>query len=296
MSVVTRHVAAADGTRIFAALHGGGAGVALLCLPGLTRNGRDFAPVVERFAGTRAVLTVDFRGRGLSDAATDPLTYRPDVELADTLAVLAAFGLQRAALLGTSRGGIVGMIMAAQVPEMLAGLCLNDIGPRIEPEGLLRIMGYVGVDVSFPDWDAAARAYAATAPGFTGVSHTQWKAAAQRAYQQREDGRIAPHYDMKLAATLPAREDVASGKTPELWPLLPALAGKPVTCIRGDGSDLLSRATIDRLCTELSHVEAVEIAGRGHVPFLDEPDSIAGLERWLARVDAQEKGRSPGPL
>lgn len=287
MRTEQRLVPAADGTRIFAELHNGeqrGA-APMLCLPGLTRNGRDFEPVVGRYAALRPVLTIDFRGRGRSDNAADPLSYRPDVELADTLAVLDAFGLPRVAVLGTSRGGLVGLLMAAAAPERLSGLCLNDIGPHIEAAGLLRIMGYVGFEMVFPDWDLGARAYGATAPGFANVSEEQWLAAVQRAYVRRADGRITPYYDMKLSATLPLREDVAAGKTPELWGLLPALAGKPVTCLRGSASDLLSRDTVNRLCTELPQTDAVEVPDRGHVPFLDEAESTAALDRWLARID-----------
>ncbi len=291
MAAVRRLVPAADGTRIHAELHGGGPGTPLLCLPGLTRNGKDFAPVVEQCAHERPVLTVDFRGRGRSDPAADPLTYRPDVELADTLAVLAAFDITRVALLGTSRGGIVGLLLANAAPNLLAGLCLNDIGPRIEPEGLLRIMAYVGVDVSYPDWETAARAFAVAAPGFEDVTPEQWLRATKQAYQQRDDGRIAPAYDMRLRETLPRREDVTAGKTPEMWALLPALQARPFTCLRGAGSDLLSAATTDRLRAEIPHTDVVEVARRGHVPFLDEPESRNALARWLARVDQIEKGR-----
>lgn len=291
MDVVRRLVPAADGTRIHAEWHGSGPGTPLLCLPGLTRNGQDFAPVVEQCAGARPVLTIDFRGRGRSDPASDPLTYRPDIELADTLAVLAAFDLKRIALLGTSRGGIVGLLMANAAPDVIAGLCLNDIGPRIEPEGLLRIMAYVGVDVSFPDWKAATHAFAVAAPGFRDVTPEQWLRATRQACRQRDDGRIAPAYDMRLRETLPRREDVSAGKIPEMWGLLPALAGKPLTCLRGTGSDLLSAETVNRLCTEVPHTEAVHVPRRGHVPFLDEPESRSALARWLARVDENEKGR-----
>ena len=291
MPVARRFVPAADGTRIHVEQHGGGSGVPLLCLPGLTRNGRDFEPVVSRFAHVRSVITVDFRGRGLSDAAADATTYAPQVELADTLEVLKALGVGRVALLGTSRGGIVGMLMAAVAPATLAGLCLNDIGPHIERASLIRMVGYVGRDVSFADWDSAARAYAATAPGFAGVTHGQWLAAVRRAYVLRSDGRIAPHYDMRLAATLPSRADIEAGKVPDLWELLPALAGKPVTCLRGAGSDLLSPSTVRRLCETLPQSESVEIPGRGHVPFLDEAESVTALARWLDRVDEKEKGR-----
>jgi pimeloyl-ACP methyl ester carboxylesterase len=292
MATERRLVRSADGTRIFCEFHGGNLpGVPVVCLPGLTRNCRDFEPVVEMLVGKRPVLTVDFRGRGRSDHAADPLTYRVDVEMSDTLSVLADFGLSKIALLGTSRGGIVGMLMAAQAPEVLAGLFLNDIGPRIEPEGLLRIMGYVGVDVSFADWQTAAERFAATAPGFADVSPAQWLTAVQRAFTLRADGRIVPHCDLRLAATLPNPDDVKAGKTPELWPLLPALAEKPVSCLRGAGSDLLSEATLQQLKHTLPHADVVTVPQRGHVPFLDEPESVSALERWLVRVDTNEKGR-----
>lgn len=292
MATERRLVRTADGTRIFAELHDGALpGLPLMCLPGLTRNSRDFEPVVAGLAGSRPVLTIDFRGRGRSDHAADPLTYRPDIELADTLSVLADFAVSRVAVLGTSRGGIIGMLMAAQAPDVLIGLFLNDIGPRLEPEGLSRITGYVGVGVSFPDWETAARQFASAAPGFVGVSPAQWQAAAQRAFTVREDGRIAPHYDLKLSTTLPAIADVNAGKTPELWALMPGLAGKPVSCLRGSGSDLLSDATLQKLRQVLPQAETVTIPDRGHVPFLDEPESVAAIRRWLDRVDQIEKGR-----
>ncbi|NMD08968.1 MAG: alpha/beta hydrolase [Phyllobacteriaceae bacterium] len=287
-----RLVGTSDGTRVFAELHGRGLkGTVVVCLPGLTRNGRDFEPVVDHLADKRPVLTIDFRGRGRSDHAADPLTYRPDVEMADTLAVLADFDLQRIALLGTSRGGIVGMLMAAHRPDVLAGLFLNDIGPRVEPQSLLRIREYVGLDVSFPDWESAARHFAAASPGFAGVNSEQWLAAARRVYAVRENGRIGTSYDLNLSATLPAPEDILAGKTAELWAILPSLADKPVSCLRGAGSDLLSPETLQRLKRELPQADTVTVPGRGHVPFLDEPESLAAIDRWLARVDAKEKDR-----
>lgn len=276
----------ADGTRIFATLHFGDVSkTPLLCLPGLTRNSRDFESVVAEFAGERPILTLDFRGRGMSDHAADPQTYRPDVELADTLAVLADFNLQRVALLGTSRGGIVGLVMAAAHPQMLAGLFLNDVGPRVEPEGLLRIMGYVGRDVSFANWQSAAIAFSSTQSGFRNASEEQWLQAAKRVYNE-QDGRIVPHHDPYLRITLPSVEDVKAGKLPELWALLTALEDKPVTVMRGQNSDLLSEETFQRMKDALPQTEATTVPNRGHVPFLDEAESVDALRRWLKQIDA----------
>jgi len=276
----------ADGTRIFATLHGGAPDkIPLLCLPGLTRNSRDFEPVVAKFAGERAILTLDFRGRGLSDHASDPLTYRPDVELADTQAVLADFKIPRVAVLGTSRGGIVGMLLAVAQPQMLMGLFLNDIGPRVEPGGLLRIMKYVGRDVSFNNWPSAAIAFATSQSGFQNVSEEQWLQAAKRIYTEAGQ-RVIPQHDSNLRLTLPRAADVEAAKLPELWDLLTMLKDKPVTILRGQNSDLLADETLQKMGATLPHSETITVPDRGHVPFLDEAESVDALERWLRRIDA----------
>ena len=125
----------ADGLRLFARDYSHqGPLLPVLCLPGLTRNARDFEDVAERLSAERRVICPDFRGRGASQYAGDPKTYRPDVEMADTLALLDHLGIARTVIIGTSRGGLVGMMMAAAAPERVAGLLLNDIGPRLETD------------------------------------------------------------------------------------------------------------------------------------------------------------------
>lgn len=280
------HLPAPDGTSLHVAEAGpvDGAALPLLCLPGLTRKWLDFEPVFARWATHRRVVAMDFRGRGLS-AQADPATYRPDVEAQDTLHLLRTLNIPRVALLGTSRGGIVGMVMANMAPEVLAGLCLNDIGARLEPEGLLRIMGYVGKPVSHPTWQAAADAVKQASSGFTGMENHQWLAMAQRMYRE-VDGRIVHTHDLALAQSLPSKDDVQQGKLPELWHLLPALANMPVSLLRGSGSDLLSAETVSRMEGALPQLDATSVPGRGHVPLLDEPESTAAITRWLSRVDA----------
>jgi pimeloyl-ACP methyl ester carboxylesterase len=283
------HVRAADGTAIHFALHGRKTGrTPLLCLAGLTRHGGDFAPVVERFASDRPVLTIDMRGRGLSGHAA-PQTYRPDVELTDVIDVLADLGIPQVAVLGTSRGGIIGMLMAALQPQSLAGLLLNDVGARLEPEGLLRITRYVGASPRFQNWSEATHAFAESQAGFKGVSPDQWQTAVKRIYRETPQG-IGPMHDPGLALSLPSAEDIADGKTPELWSLLPSLANVPVSLLRGANSDLLSAETVARMQTALPHLHAVTVPGRGHVPFLDEVECTEMITRWLGSVDDNALG------
>ena len=172
-----------DGTRLYARVEGAqGNGIPLLCLPGLTRNSADFDPVFKRYADGRVVIGMDFRGRGKSAYAADPATYRPDMELQDTLAFLDHLGISRVAVLGTSRGGIVGLLMAATAKPRLAGLCLNDVGCKLESEGLLRILAYVGAPRHYASWDEAALAFGWSAAGFDNVSFDQWQAVVRRIY------------------------------------------------------------------------------------------------------------------
>jgi pimeloyl-ACP methyl ester carboxylesterase len=256
----------------------------LLCLPGLTRNSLDFEPVFRHFAPSRRVIAMDFRGRGRSAHAADPLTYRPDVELQDTLEFLDALGLVRVTVLGTSRGGLVGLLMGTLAKTRLAGLCLNDVGCKLEAQGLLRIMAYVGTAQSYRSWAAAASAFETSAVGFDAVSPGAWEAVVQRIYRE-DGGRIVHSHDLALNATLPTAQDVASGKIPELWSLLPALVDLPFAVLRGEGSDLLSLETVEKMADAVPDLVVTTVPGRGHVPFLDEPASVAAIEHWLERVD-----------
>jgi pimeloyl-ACP methyl ester carboxylesterase len=276
-----------DGLRLYARDHGpqDSGRLPVLCLPGLTRNAKDFEPLALRLAASRRVICPDFRGRGRSQYAEDPLTYRPDVELSDTLLLLDTLEVPKVAVIGTSRGGIVGMIMAAKAPERLAGLLLNDIGPRIDVSGLLRIRGYLGADPDFSGWAEAVAALKATNPGFETLTAAEWERFARRVFRD-EKGRPRADYDARLTATFPSAEDIDAGKVPELWALLPALAPVPVSVLRGVHSDLLSAATVAEMQARLPHAAAVTVADRGHVPFLDEPESVAAVDAFLAAADS----------
>lgn len=281
-------VSAADGTRLYARDYAPRQEKGLtpvVCLPGLTRNAKDFEALAPALAAERRVLALDFRGRGKSGWA-DPSTYRPDQEVSDTLLLLDHLGVGRFAIIGTSRGGIVAMVMAARALPRMAGVLFNDIGPKIDIEGLLRIRSYLGADPQFDDWAAAVAAIKATNPGFPGLSEEQWLTFARRVFRD-DNGRPRADYDPGLAQNFPSVEDIRAGKMPELWALLDMMADVPSTVLRGEHSDLLSAETVARMQQHHRALAAVTVPERGHVPFLDEPESTAAIAEWLARVDGR---------
>ncbi len=285
-------VTAADGTRLYADDRGPTASslTPILCLPGLTRNSRDFEPLFGLFEDKRRVIAMDLRGRGRSDRATDPATYTPATELQDVLAVLDHLQFARVALIGTSRGGIIGMAMATVAKQRLAGLLLNDIGGQIEAVSLQRIAERTGLPVRYANWDEAAEGFAHSAVGFAPLPRDVWLKVVKRIYRE-SGGVIVENHDLALARTLSPPEEIAVGKPAELWPLVPGLAGLPLALLRGEGSDLLSAATVQRMQEILPDLQTTTIPGRGHVPFLDETESITAIEDWISRVDEAEKGR-----
>jgi len=273
-----------DGLTLHARDYAGGGGdrPPLLCLPGLTRNARDFEDVADRLAGAWRVIAVDFRGRGDSDYARDPASYNPLAYVDDVLALLDALALPRVIAFGTSLGGLVTMLLALRAPDRLAGALLNDVGPEIDPTGLARIRSYVGKASSFPTWVHAARAVeennAGVYPGFT---LDDWLRMAKRLYYVNGSGRIVPDYDMKIAE--PFREPGGEAP-PDLWPAFAALAGRPVAIVRGALSDVLSPATAERMAASLPGAELVTVPDVGHAPTLTEPAAEAAIDRLLDRI------------
>lgn len=264
-------VAAPDGTRLWFADES--AGLPVLALAGLTRNGGDFDHVAPHLADVR-LIRLDARGRGRSGRA-DPATYTVAHEAGDALALLDHLGLARAAVLGTSRGGLVALAMAAAARDRVIGIALNDVGPVLEPQGLAAIAGYLGRRPVQRSWEEVARARAAAWTSFRGVPHERWLHEVRNHYEEGPDG-LALRYDPRLREAF-----LAGGAIPDLWPLFDAAAGLPLALIRGEGSDLLSRATADAMAGRRPDMIMAEVPGRGHVPFLDEPEALAALRAWL---------------
>lgn len=254
-----------------------------LCLPGLSRTSRDFAPLAERLAPKRRVLCPDLRGRGRSAHDPDPGNYHPAVEAADALALLDALGLTRAAFIGASRGGIVTMLVAAAAPERVAAAVLNDIGPRIDPRGLRRIArGLRHPPAQLAGWDAAVAATRAEQGAhYEGLSDAEWEAFARRLYAEGPSG-PARDYDPNLFDGVAA---ALSEEAPELWPQFEALAGRPSLAIRGALSDILSAETLEEMQARLPDMRTLTLEKRGHVPFLDEPEAVQAIEALLEEAD-----------
>jgi pimeloyl-ACP methyl ester carboxylesterase len=278
-------IASSDGVELYARDYGADVDdqPPVLCLAGLTRNSRDFHDLAIRLRARRRVIAPDYRGRGHSGWARDWGTYRLDVELSDVVALLDHLAVPRVVLVGTSRGGLIAMLMAASHKARLAGVLLNDIGPRLEKAGLMRIASYLGQPPAGTTWEEAAQGLKASQHGFESLSEGEWMAFARRVYRD-EGGRPRLDYDPALAHTFPSREAIEAGPQPELWGLFGALAGLPVTLLRGEHSDLLSESTVILMAAALPAVEAITVPGRGHAPFLDEPESLAAIERLLERA------------
>jgi pimeloyl-ACP methyl ester carboxylesterase len=255
----------------------------LLCLHGLTRNARDFEDLAARLSGQWRVICPDLRGRGDSDYARDPMTYKPAQYFEDIEALLEDQKITRFVAIGTSLGGLLTMMLAARAPERVAAAVLNDIGPEIDPAGLDRIREYVGQGRSHETWVHAARALQDTfQEAYPAYDLPDWLRMAKRVMVIGSGGRIVFDYDMNIAAPFEAAENAVPA--PDMWPMFDALAGRPVLVLRGGLSDILSADTAARMAARGANIELVTLPDVGHAPTLDEPHSVAAIDRLLARV------------
>ncbi|MFW6077687.1 MAG: alpha/beta fold hydrolase [Hyphomicrobiales bacterium] len=273
-----------DGLELYARDYGPrhGGPTPVLCLSGLSRNSRDAQPLAEHIAADRRLIAPDYRGRGRSDYAPDWSSYSLEVELSDAIALLDDIGLDRVVVVGTSRGGLIAMLMTALHRHRLAGVLLNDIGPVLEPAGLLRIRRHLGKPLRATTWRGAVAGLKRNNPGFESLDEAQWLAFARRVYRD-VGGRPALDYDRNLRRAFPTPARIAAGAVPPMWDLLAGLEGLPVAALRGEHSDLLSADTHARMAESVEDLDAVTVRNRGHAPFLDEPESIAAIARLLAR-------------
>lgn len=252
-----------------------GDGLPVLCLSGLTRDGRDFDYLAPHLPDVR-LIRLDYRGRGNSDRA-DPATYTVPVEARDTLALLDHLGVARAAIIGSSRGGLIAMTLAATAKDRLRGICLNDIGPEVGQSGLDVIMNYIGRVPAFRTQAEMALAMPELRPGFEDVPASRWREEVERHTVETPDG-LALTYDPKLRDAVVAAGD---GPATDLWPLFDAMKDLPLAVIRGKNSNLLSHETVTIMGRRRPDMIAVDVPGRGHIPFLDEPEALEAIHAWL---------------
>ena len=262
----------------------------ILCIPGLTRNARDFEGVAERLAGEWRVICVDLRGRGESAYAKDPMTYVPLTYLQDMEALIRELGLARFVLFGTSLGGLITMLLAMSDSKRIAGALINDIGPVIVERGLERIRSYVGRSQSWPTWLHAARYFQEMLGDvYPGWPLEQWLVFAKRICKLTANGRITFDYDMRIAEPF----KVPGGATGfDLQQAFEGLHGVPSLVVRGEISDLLDEATVAKMLAQNPTMETVTVPGVGHAPTLDEPEVVEAIERLLERVEKSNDERS----
>jgi pimeloyl-ACP methyl ester carboxylesterase len=272
-----------DGLRLhYRHYSGDAARTPVICLPGLTRNARDYHALAGRLAGRRRVIAVDFRGRGESAYAKDPMTYVPMTYVQDMAALLDELKIERFAAVGTSLGGIVTMLLGGTSAHRLAGALLNDVGPEIEAAGLSRIRGYVGRGSAYPTWMHAARAVAeAQGDVYPDWGIEDWLAMAKRLHRLNSGGRVVLDYDMKIAEPFRVPGNEAG---PDMWRALDGLKTVPVLLVRGERSDVLGARTAERMAAALPGAELVTVPRVGHAPTLDETALEAPIARWLERV------------
>ncbi|MEO1550566.1 MAG: alpha/beta hydrolase [Pseudomonadota bacterium] len=260
-----------------------GDGEPVLCLPGLTRNARDFDDLAAAWARPVRLIRLTSRGREGSDWAPDPMTYSIPVEARDVITLLDHLGLARATIIGTSRGGLIAMALAAfaQTKARLSAVVLNDVGPVLDPLGLERIKGYLGVRPKARNVaeQGAALAHGMGA-GFPDLTTARWEALAARWFKPTETG-MDLRYDPKLRDAVLAQ---GAQPSPDLWPFFEAFEGLPLGLIRGENSDLLSVETATEMVARQPRMIWRDVPGRGHTPFLDEPESLEVLDAVLAQV------------
>ena len=273
----------ADGLELYCRVFdaAGARALTVMCLPGLTRNSRDFEALAPHLAARYRVVCPDLRGRGFS--ARDPQwhNYHPGIYLADLQRLMQVLQLERVAVVGTSLGGLLGMMMGASMPERVAGLVLNDVGPEVDPKGIERIKSYTGLLPPVRTWDEAIKQFrAVNGSAWPDLPDESWSALVHRSYRADASGAPVLDCDPRVGDALRA----AAAGPGDLWPLFARLQSIPMLVIHGALSDILSVSTLDRMQREKPDLERVTVGNRGHVPLLDEPHVLPMIDRFLARL------------
>lgn len=290
MEIESIHLSAPDGLRLHALAAGPRISDALplVCLPGLARTAEDFRELVVAAATEarrpRRAYALDSRGRGLSDRDPNPANYSIPVELADVVAFLDARAIERAVFVGTSRGGILTMALAAVRPRAIAGAVLVDIGPVIEMGGLLRIKSYVGRLPKAANYEEAAELLRAVmGTQFPAFDDATWLLFARRTFREVPGAGLEPRYDPALSHALAAFDP--GEPLPAMWTQFDALAPAPVMVVRGEHSDILSRKTLSEMRARRRGLETLEVPGQGHAPLLLDAKTIQPILDFVERCD-----------
>lgn len=252
----------------------------ILCMPGLTRNARDFEEIAEHLSERCRIICVEQRGRGLSDWDPEPSRYQPVTYVADMMALLDHLHIKQVIALGTSLGGIMTILIQAMHSGILMAAILNDIGPEVDPKGLARIQGYVGKGAPPQSWDEAiAQLKSGNSEVYPNFSAAEWEWFTRKLYTEK-DGVPVADYDPAISQNLNANEDQAA---PDLWPVFAAMSTIPVVVLRGELSDILSADTLGVMAQVHPDLISVTVPGVGHAPLLREPECIEAIDRLIGR-------------
>ncbi len=276
-----RHLSAQDGLQLYYRDYGDprSPNAPLLCLTGLTRNSQDYADLADRFAGTRRVICPDYRGRGRSAYDPDWHNYDPMTYLADIGHILMANDIHRIVVIGTSLGGLLAMGLAVLRPSSVAAVVINDIGPDVDPQGLDRIIEFIGTDRPQPDWPSAVAMLRQSLPRLAIKDADWWERFARATYREGADCTL--HFDWDIALVEPLKR--SDRAIQDLWPLFRALRDIPTLMVRGEISDVLTVEGLRRMIAAKPDIVAVTVSGIGHTPSLDEPEIEGVLDDFIAR-------------
>ena len=269
--------------RDYAATPNADAATPLLMMHGLTRNAADFEPLIELLGQTnRRIIVPDQRGRGLSEADSDPANYRPDIYVADMWSLLDKLRIDKVICIGTSMGGLMAMMMGAQQPQRIAAIVLNDVGPEVSEEGLNRIRSFVGPAEPMANWDqAAAQCRAINSSALLDFEADDWMNFAKRTCYELPDGRVEFAYDAAIAKGM--EPDNTTAVPPDLWTMWVELSDIPILTIRGGHSDILTAETVAEMSRRRDgNMDFAEVPLRGHAPILDEDAAVTVLQKFLA--------------
>ncbi len=272
-----QHFETSDGLNI--AYFDDGVGVPVLCLSGLSRNSSDFEYIRPFMAGTR-LIRMDYRGRGMSQFDPDYSNYNLIREATDVIELLDHLGLDKVAILGTSRGGLIAMGLATTHKHRLSGVFLTDIGPVLDPSGLTYIMAFLGKRPKWKTIDEAVAELPAVSDGFANVSSDRWRREAEHRWIEKPDG-LHLRYDPKLRSAI---EHASHGDTIDLWPFFDALDDLPTALVRGANSNLLSPETAAEMRRRRPDMIYAEVPDRGHIPYLDEAESLSAIRQFLKAI------------
>lgn len=256
----------------------------VLCMHGLTRNSADFEGICQHLADNYRLIVVDQRGRGLSAYDPEPANYQPATYVEDMFALLKHLGISSLTLMGTSMGGIMAMIMSAMKPELIDGLIINDIGPELDPTGLVRIQGYVGKASPVSSWQEAAQQSKQTVgTAFPEFTEQDWLEFARRTYREDLSGNPVLDYDPAIATPIKASE--GQSLSLDLWPVFKQSVDKPMLLLRGELSDLLAMSCVTKMTSLKPDMQFEQVPNVGHAPLLDEAIAVTAIKQFLQTID-----------